>query len=1088
VTGASVFAISKLSLFPQIVVRRLSLNHITATLPRGGLEVLLEAGGGTAGLKVEPSLTRSALDVSVDMDALRLNDVASPFGVELPSPAAIESLHAKFTGTPEDLATSTADVSFVFRMQEKALLPAALVRGEAKLSRGVFRILELTAVSSGVDLRIGGELNVPLNDFAPSKLGGEITWKLNAADLATLPLRGVPAIRGAMTGGGKVRFENGEAHTTGDIRTMQLSQGAVQIDSAAIHLDARRKIESFSDVLASLGASLSFEVKGVSANGIRVDAMSVTGKLDGQRVSIEQFSVTSGENQFSGSGRAMLEPNAAGLAGGPEIDVVIAAPRLEQFGIAVKGAALSGAVAAKGKMRLDGTVLTGTFHATGTDLRLGKTPLGGFRAEVKFEDGAVILESLNVALADAGEITAKGRVSLEAPMAYSGEVFVNLTSLGKLDALLATVGHPAKLGGALTLDWKGDGSISETAHDGKLRVSGRDVRHDALTLNEVQIGGGYSPQRFETDELLVVADKTRVGGRIRWKDSRLELSEFTVAMAGEQVLKGEASIPLTPGNPDGAVPPDQPVNVQLVSKNADIAQLLASAGISAPVSGKISGDLSVGGTLSKPEMKLGIAGRGLKSGKAASLAPADLDAKANLADARLTLDAVVKQRDIQPLTLSASLPFDVEKLRSQPELVRELPLQASLKMPPSSLAIIPRFMPALSKLDGTVAANVEVGGTVGKPVVSGEVSVAAKSIRMASAAAPPISNFTTKLIFHDNTITLRDTRGDIGGGSFNLDGSVNITEPAQPTFDLRLRSDKVLLLRDESITVRANADATLRGPMNAATAAGTVYVTQSRFFKDVDILPLSLPGKAKPQARSVSTPMRVSFPNPPLRDWKFDIAIKTRESDSFLIRGNLAKGSAAMDLRLAGTGLNPFLTGQVQIENFSAILPASKLEVQRGFVTFAESDPFQPRLDIQGSSRIGKNTVKVDISGPATAPHLELESEPPLPQKDILSLLATGTTSGEIGSNASALASKAALLTVKRWYRKTFKKGAEEPAADGQESFADRFDLDVSNVDPKTGRPNVDASVRLTDRVFFLGELDTGGQFTGKVKYLLRFR
>jgi hypothetical protein len=43
-------------------------------------------------------------------------------------------------------------------------------------------------------------------------------------------------------------------------------------------------------------------------------------------------------------------------------------------------------------------------------------------------------------------------------------------------------------------------------------------------------------------------------------------------------------------------------------------------------------------------------------------------------------------------------------------------------------------------------------------------------------------------------------------------------------------------------------------------------------------------------------------------------------------------------------------------------------------------------------------------------------------------------------------------------------------------------------VDPKTGRPDVEASVRLTEKFYFLGELDTEGQFTGKVKYLLRFR
>jgi hypothetical protein len=1087
-TKESSIVISKLTLFPQVVVRRLSLNHITKTLPRGGLEVFLEAGGGTAGLRVEPSLTKDALDVSVDVDAVRLNEVAEPFGVDLPAPAAIESFHAKFTGKPENLETSTADVGFVFRMEKKGPVPAALVRGAAKLSRGVFRISELTASASGTELRIGGELNVPLDDFAPSKFGGDITWKLSAPDLATLRLADVPALHGAMTGDGRLRVENGEAHTTGDIGMAQFSQGKVQVESASIHFDARRKTTAFSDILTSLLANLSFDVKGVSANGVRVDALSVKGSLDGQRVDISQFGVTSGDNRFTGSARATLKPGAAGLASAPEMDLRIAAPQLEQFGVALNGAALCGAVAAEGKLRLEGIRLVGNLLASGTDLRLGKTPVGGFRAQVKFEDGAAVLESLNVTLTDAGEITAKGRAALDSPVAYTGELHMNLPALGKLDALLATAGHPAKLGGALTLDWSGDGKIADNTHAGKLRVSAKNVRHDALVLNEVRLGAAYSPTQFDTDELLVLADKMKLGASVRWKEGRLGISELSVAIAGEQVVKGEASIALTPGNPNGALPLDQPLNVQLVCKNADVAQLLGSAGISAPVSGKISADLSVGGTLSKPEMKLTVTGRTLKSTKAATLAPADFDAKLAIADSRLTLDAIVKQRDLQPLTANASLPFDVEKLRAQPDLVRELPLTVAVKLPATSLGIVPRFVPAIARMDGTVAANVAVSGTVAKPIVNGEVSVATKSVRLASAALPPVSNFTTKLTFHGDTITLTDTRGEIGGGKFSVDGSVNIAKPVDPAFDLRLRSDKVLVLRDESVTVRADTDVTLRGPLNSATAAGTVFVTQSRFLKDVDILPLALPGKPKPQVRSVAAPVRVSFPNPPLRDWKFDIAIKTREKDSFLIRGNLAKGSAAMDLRLGGTGLNPFLTGQVEVESFSAVLPVSKLVVQRGTVTFSEEDPFQPQLDVQAQSVIGKNTVMVNISGSAAAPHIDLDSEPPMPQQDIISLLATGTTSNEIGSNASALASKAALLTVKRWYRKTFKKNADEPAADGQESFMDRFDVDVSSVDPKTGRPNVDANVRLTDKVYLIGERDSEGQFTGKVKYLLRFR
>ncbi len=1087
-TDESTIAISKLTLFPQVIVRRLSLNRITPTMPRGGLEFLADAGGGTAGLRVEPSLTPGAIDVSVDVQAVRLNDVATPFHVEMPAPAVIENFHVSLTGVPENLETSVADASFAFRMEEKAPVPAAIIRGEAKLAHGVFRISELTASSPGADLRIGGELNVPLRDFNPSKLTGEITWKLSAPDLAALHLRDLPGVHGAVAGGGSLRFENGEAHTTGKIETAKFSQGGVLVDTATIHLDARRKIGAFSDILTGLAANLSLDVNGVTANGIRVDAMSAKGKLDGLRIGIGQFSVTSGENRVTGSGRAMLKPGATGLAGAPEMDLLIEAARIEQFGITVNENALSGAVSAEGKLRLEGTRLAGNLKANGTELRLGKVPLGGFRAEVKFEDGAAILESLKITVADAGEITAKARASLEAPMAYAGEVHVKLTSLGKLDALLAAAGHPAKLGGMLALDWSGDGKISEPAHSGRLKISGKDVRHGALTLNDVRVGAVYSPQQLDLDELLVVADKTKFGGRIQWKEGRASLADFSITIAGEQAVKGGMSIPFNPADLRNALPADQPIQAQLTGTNVDLPRLFASMGISAPASGKVSCDLAVGGTFSKPEVKLTVAARTLKSSKAASLAPAEFDATLLVHDSRLTLEAVGRQRDIQPLTVSASLPLDMKKLRAQPELARATPLQVVVKLPASSLALAARFVPAIAKLEGTVAANVEVHGTVAKPIVSGEASVVLKSLRMAAAGMPPMSNFTAKLIFHDDTVTLRDTRGEIGGGTFNVDGSVNVAKLEQPTFDLRLRSDKVLVLRDESITVRADADVTVRGPLKSATAAGTVFVTQSRFLKDVDILPLSLPGKPAPHVRSVATPMRISFPKPPLRDWKFDIAIKTRERDSFLIRGNLAKGSSALDLRLGGTGLNPFLTGQVQIESFTAILPVSKLEVQRGTVTFSEDDPFQPQLDIQSESRIGKNTVYANITGSASAPRLDLESEPPLPQKDILSLLATGTTSGEIGSNASALATKVALLKVKSWYRKTFRKGTVEPPLADQESLINRFDVDITNVDPKSGLPEVNASMRINDKLFFLGELDLQGQFTGKVKYLLRFR
>ena len=66
---------------------------------------------------------------------------------------------------------------------------------------------------------------------------------------------------------------------------------------------------------------------------------------------------------------------------------------------------------------------------------------------------------------------------------------------------------------------------------------------------------------------------------------------------------------------------------------------------------------------------------------------------------------------------------------------------------------------------------------------------------------------------------------------------------------------------------------------------------------------------------------------------------------------------------------------------------------------------------------------------------MQLTSEPPLQYSDIVSLLATGVTTNELGSNADVLASKAAMLAVQQLYRKIFLRNkapsVDKPKDDG---------------------------------------------------------
>ena len=188
-----------------------------------------------------------------------------------------------------------------------------------------------------------------------------------------------------------------------------------------------------------------------------------------------------------------------------------------------------------------------------------------------------------------------------------------------------------------------------------------------------------------------------------------------------------------------------------------------------------------------------------------------------------------------------------------------------------------------------------------------------------------------RFTFRDNVLTLDRFGGDLAGGPFTMSGRVTFAKLTEPIFDLQMRAQSVLVARNDTLTARADGDVKVTGPLAAATVSGNVALTNTRFLKNIDLIPIGLPGRPAPQPPT-ERPEFFSLPGPPFRDWKFDVAIKTK--DPVLIRGNLATGEATTDLKLTGTGLKPGLQGMVHMEDVEATLPFSRLDVSRGSLTF----------------------------------------------------------------------------------------------------------------------------------------------------------
>lgn len=536
-------------------------------------------------------------------------------------------------------------------------------------------------------------------------------------------------------------------------------------------------------------------------------------------------------------------------------------------------------------------------------------------------------------------------------------------------------------------------------------------------------------------------------------------------------------------NPERLVPDDQPLKFVLKTGELDLEKILRAAGQKQPpVSGLAQVTLTADGNLKNLVADLAVRASKLRAASARNFAPADLALGINLKDNHLKVDGTLRQPLIQPLAVRGDMPVNVAAVMKSKTLDPQTPLNFEVSLPKSSLAFVPSLVPAIRFIKGTAAIDVKVRGNLTAPEFAGAVESDMDNLRFTDPGLPPLNNAVLRVNFTKNQVTLSRFTSGSAGGTLGASGLIKFEKITEPVFDLKVVSDKALVKQDDNITARVSCDLKVVGPLNAATLSGSVFVTKSHFFKDIDILPIGLPGRPAPQPPS--QPSVVSFPNPPLRDWKFDVAIKT--SDPFLIQGNLADGKATSDLHLGGTGLKPWLEGSARITHLTTSLPFSQLEINSGIIYFTQDAPFVPKLNIRGTSTIRDYNVTVTIYGTASAPQAVFSSEPPLPQSDVVALIATGTTTKELASDPNALAGRAAFLVLQKYYRKWFKKKDEPSRPD--DSFLAHAQFDVGAVDPKTGKQSLAARVPLSEHFALSGGLDVGGDFRGQVKYLMRFR
>ncbi len=787
----------------------------------------------------------------------------------------------------------------------------------------------------------------------------------------------------------------------------------------------------------------------------------------------------SGQNRLSFSGSAKLPPGGGDWMAQPA-KAWVSVDFGDLSAVSDGSLELAGALHLSGNVESQSRIVDGTFALSGADIKVSGLPIDKVGADISLDSNVVNVSQFEIVFDQKNQIEGRASVELE-PLSYEGTAKVALKDL----SIFQSMTGDQEIGGSLFASWTGSGSADLSQQRGTLDLSIEDARWGELTKVSAEARADYTGDYINVPYLtLRLNDLASASAPLFWSENRLKIGPIHLDQNGTRVLEASGEIPLhlwQGGNLASLIPMAEPVAFSAWAKNVDLSRLLRPFLKPSPIQGTISLSAEASGSLSALDAKLGLAVRGLRSDAAKKLAPANADLDIRLADNQLTLDSTLRQALIQPLRINGQVPLDIPALIRDRKIDPSTPLDLRVRLPSTSLAFLTTMVPDLRQVRGTAEADVRASGTIESPEITGTLRSDLDALRFRDPILPPVNSVRIRLDFAKNRMAITNFSGLLAGGTFHLRGGIGLASLAKPDLQISIAMRNALALQNDDVSIRLSSNLFIRGPMDAATVTGTVGVTRSRFFRTIEILPIGLPGRPAPQPPLQDLVIGVS--QPPLRNWKFDVAIRT--IDPFLLQSNLARGRIVLDLKLGGTGFKPWLDGNVLIEQLTSSLPFSRLNIDSGRVYFTPQQPFVPQLALEATSSIRGYEVRVFIDGSAYSPTAVFTSQPPLPQAEIVSLLATGMTTDQLGRDPNALAGQAAMLALRQLYQRVFRSNKPPPE---KESFLERIRLDIGVTDPKTGRQATSIGIPLSERIMLTGGMDVGGNFQGQVKYLIRFR
>ncbi|HXD75722.1 MAG TPA: translocation/assembly module TamB domain-containing protein [Vicinamibacterales bacterium] len=398
---------------------------------------------------------------------------------------------------------------------------------------------------------------------------------------------------------------------------------------------------------------------------------------------------------------------------------------------------------------------------------------------------------------------------------------------------------------------------------------------------------------------------------------------------------------------------------------------------------------------------------------------------------------------------------------------------------------------------GRAELRAAVDGPLRAPAFTGQAVITNGRVRHLSLPNA-LDNINGAIRFDSRGIQLDEVTASMGGGPIQFGGRINLDGYLPGELNVLISGQDMHLRYPEGIQSVVDADLSVRGNLKAPVVGGTVNVQSAVWTRRLDapgsIFDLASRAAASADAAAATSDLAAPVP------MRFDLEIKA--PNAFRVDTNLVQLSASADLNLRGTYDHPVLLGRAEVDRGVVNFEGRRYRVTRGTLDFSNPTKIEPFIDLEAETNVRApgQTYRVVVSVTGTPNRLAqpaLESDPPLPQAEVVALLLSDVQPGSVNGPAPELVRlRDPNRTETDILRTRATQALSNPLSNevqrvAQETFGvDTFQVSPSFTDPNalTSRLNPTARVtigkRISDRAYLTFSRSLNSTFNDQILLL----